>query len=72
MLVNLITTATFRGDAAFIGPMTGVAAIRAEPFDGLVVTPLGIGDAAMAIVPVPGAGSGSSCKQKETAESESS
>jgi hypothetical protein len=72
MLVGLLAAATFDSDAAFVGPMTGVAAIRTEAFRSLVITPLGVVNATMAIVPIVGLGSGGAGEQKESTESDSS
>ena len=59
------------GFVAFVSPVARVPAVRTEALDGFVITPVGIGDTAAAIIPVIGFGRWCAGEEQKTAESRS-
>jgi len=62
----LVARAALKGFVVFVGPMTCGGAVWAEMFNGFVVTPIGVSDAAVAIGRGIGFG-GSSAGEEEKA-----
>ena len=64
----LVAGAARKGFVLFVSPMARGGAIRAEMFNGFVITPIAVGDAAVAVGPVIGLGGSNSGEEEKATE----